>query len=291
MGVRSDAALALILALGLHGAALAVMVDKTGTGATASGDGGAELVTIAPVAGEVAALIAVWEAPPVVMPDAPEPWTATAPEMPTPVLTLEPVASAPEAAAPQAPPAPIPLPTMQAPSMAEAAPPPPAPPSEPKVQVNPDLHPKPRPVPESAPKPTPKPQPKREPKPAPVPAAKAAGLGGGGAVGQAGQAEAGTTDSAGAADALAAWGADIRARIERKKTYPRGADDASGVVTLVITVTPQGGLVGVSVAASSGNPVLDAAAVQAVQSARLPPGPADMNPAGHSFRFRLRYER
>ena len=68
-------------------------------------------------------------------------------------------------------------------------------------------------------------------------------------------------------------------------------DGATGVVTLVITVTPQGALLGVSVAASSGNPVLDGAAVQAVQSARLPKGPAGVDPAGHSFRFRLRYER
>ncbi len=63
------------------------------------------------------------------------------------------------------------------------------------------------------------------------------------------------------------------------------------MVTLVITVTPQGALLAVSVAASSGNPVLDGAAVQAVQSARLPKGPAGVDPAGHSFRFRLRYER
>ena len=98
-------------------------------------------------------------------------------------------------------------------------------------------------------------------------------------------------DSAGAEDALAGWGAEIRARIERKKTYPRAADGATGVVTLVITVTPQGALLAVSVAASSGNPVLDGAAGQAVQSARLPKGPAGVDPAGHSFRFRLRYER
>lgn len=279
MGVRADAALALILALGLHGAALAVMGDKAGTGATASGDGGTELVTIAPVAGDVAELIAAWEAPPVVMADAPEPVIATVPELPPSVPALEPALQVREAAAPPVPAAPIPPPTMQAPAMADAAPPPP----EPMVQVNPDLHPKPRPAP--------KPQQKREPKPAPVPAAQAAGQGGGGAVGQAGQAEAGTAATAGAADALAAWGADIRARIERKKTYPRGADGATGVVTLVITVTLQGALVAVSVAASSGNPVLDAAAVKAVQSARLPKGPAGTDPAGHSFRFRLRYER
>ena len=237
MGVRADAALALILALGLHGVALAMMGDKTGTGATAAGDGGTELVTIAPVAGEVAALIAAWEAPPVV-PDLPEPMAATAPEMP-PVIPA-PDAGIPEAdiVPPSAPEAFTPPALMQPPAMAEAAPPPPPaePPPEPTVKVNPDLHPKPRPKPKADPEPAPNPQPKREPKPAPVPAAQAAGQGGGGAVGQAGQAEAGTEDTAGAEEALAAWGADIRARIERKKTYPRGADGATGPAPDVLQI-------------------------------------------------------
>jgi protein TonB len=296
MGVRADAALALILALGLHGVALAMMGDKTGTGATAAGDGGTELVTIAQVAGDVAALIAAWEAPPVV-PDLPEPMAATTPEVPPVIPAPDAVPPEADIVPPSAPEAFTPPALMQPPAVAvavaEAAPPPPQPepPPEPIVKVNPDLHPKPRPKPKADPEPAPNPQPKREPKPAHVPAAQAAGQGGGGAVGQAGQAEAGTEDTAGAEEALAAWGADIRARIERKKTYPRGADGATGVVTLVITVTPQGGLGSVSVAASSGNAVLDAAAVKAVQSARLPKGPAGIDPAGHSFRFRLRYER
>ena len=283
MGIRSDAALAVILALGLHGAALALIAGRTAVGATAAGEGGTDMITLAPVAGDVASLIAAWEAPPEVTPDLPAALAEVAPDLaPSPPAPVPPPASV--ALAPDV----VRSPDLQAlappaaPSPPEAAPPPPPP--EPAVSVNPDLHPKPRPQPKAAP-------PKRDPKPAPTPAAKAAGQGGGAAVGQAGQAEAGTADSAGAEDALAGWGAEIRARIERKKTYPRAADGATGVVTLVITVTPQGALLAVSVAASSGNPVLDGAAVQAVQSARLPKGPAGVDPAGHSFRFRLRYER
>lgn len=289
MGVRADAALALVLALGLHGAALGLIADRPAGGATAAGDGGTELVTIAPVAGDVAALIAAWEAPPVVAPDVPEPLVKAAQDLAPSIPEPSPDTPSTDTAVPPAPEAIAPPPSMQAPPLPDAAPPPPEP--EPTVRVNPDLHPKARPAPKADPTPTPKPQPKREPKPAPVPAAQAAGKGGGGAVGQAGEAQAGTADSAGMQDALTAWGADIRARIERKKTYPRAADGATGVVTLVITVTPQGGLGSVSVAVSSGNAVLDAAAVQAVQAARLPKGPAGIDPAGHSFRFRLRYER
>lgn len=288
MGVRSDAVLALVLVLGLHAASLALIADRPAGGATAAGDGGTELVTIAPVSGDVAALIAAWEAPPVVAPDLPEPVAEPAPDLSVPVPERAPEPPNSDTAVPPSPEALAPPPSMQAPTAPDAAPPPKP---EPTVRVNPDLHPKARPAPKSDPTPTPKPQPKREPKPAPVPAAQAAGEGDGGAVGQEGQAQAGTADSAGMQDALVAWGADIRARIERKKTYPRAADGATGVVTLVITVSTDGALLSVSVAASSGNPVLDAAAVQAVQAARLSKGPAGMNAAGHSFRFRLRYER
>ena len=286
MGWRSDAALALLLALGLHGAALALIAQRPGTGATAAGDGGADLVTIAPVAGDVAALIAAWEAPPVVATTAPEvtdplPVPDTPPDLAA--VTAPPVE--PIAPLAEAPPVLSPVPAMTPPPAVDAPPPE----LSPVPQVSADLRPKPRPKPD--PEPSPKAEAKPKPKAAPVPAAQAAGTGGGAAVGQAGQAQAGTADSAGMQDAITAWGADIRARIERKKTYPRAADGATGVVTLVITVSPQGALGAVSVAASSGNPVLDAAAVQAVQSARLPKGPAGMDPAGHSFRFRLRYER
>lgn len=290
MGWRSDAALALLLALGLHGAALALIAQRPGAGATAAGDGGADLVTIAPVAGDVAALIAAWEAPPVVAPAAPEvtdplPVPDTPPDLAA--VTAPPVE--PIAPLAEAPPVLSPVPAMTPPPAVDAPPPGLAP----VPQVSADLRPKPRPKPdpEPSPKAEAKPKPEPAPKPAPVPAAQAAGSGGGGAVGQAGQAQAGSADSAGMQDSITAWGADIRARIERKKTYPRAADGATGVVTLVITVSPQGALGAVSVAVSSGNPVLDAAAVQAVQSARLPKGPAGMDPAGHSFRFRLRYER
>jgi protein TonB len=163
--------------------------------------------------------------------------------------------------------------------------------------VEPSL--KPRPRPERPPEPPRKAEPshKAEPNPAPRRAPKAdaplagtvaAGAGGGAASGEQGAAQAGAGPGD---DALAAWGNDIRARVERRKTYPRDAQGATGVVTLLLTVTPEGRIVALSVAESSGVPALDAAALRAVQSAgRLPRGPDGTDPAGHTFRFRLRYE-
>lgn len=292
MAASRDAALSLILALGLHGAALALIGHAAPQGAEAAGDGGTDLVTLAPVAGEVAALIATWETPPEVTPVAaevsapdvapPEP----APDLPAPELAPEPAPTPPAPAALSPP-----VPEIAPPPMADPPPPAATLPAEvePAVTVNPDLRPKARPDQPPDPKPAAKPKAPRPPKSAPVPAAHAAGQGGGGTAGQAGQASAGTADGAGMEDALAAWGADIRARIERRKTYPRAADGATGTVTLILTVSAQGGLVSVSVAASSGNAALDAAALAAVQAARLPKGPEGV--AEHSFRFRLRYER
>lgn len=269
MGTRVQAALAVMAALGLHGAALALIAGPLPSGAVAAGDGGADLVTLAPVSGDLTALVAAWETPPTVAP-APEP--PPLPETPTAPTPLAMPDLPPASSAPPAPPKPVP---------AEAAPPPPDAPPPPPAE-------KPKPKPE-APKPQPRPEP---PKPAPQPAATAQGTGGSGAAGQSGQAQAGTASSAGQEEALAAWGADIRARIERRKTYPRGADGATGTVTLVITVSPRGQLLGASVAASSGHDALDAAALKAVKNAgRLPRAPAGVAADGHSFRFRLRFER
>ncbi len=143
MGVRADAALALLLALGLHGAALALIADRPGAGATAAGDAGADLVTIAPVAGDVAALIAAWEAPPVAAKVAPA-VVEPLPDLPSDLPTQE--ASPVEPDAPpvlDAPPALASVPVMSPPAVVEAPPPQPAP----AIDVSPDLRPKPRPAP------------------------------------------------------------------------------------------------------------------------------------------------
>jgi len=87
------------------------------------------------------------------------------------------------------------------------------------------------------------------------------------------------------ADSLrAGWGADIRARIERRKSYPRDGDGAAGTVKLRIVVGADGRLRGVAVIASSGSAALDAAAVRAVERAgRFPRAPKQLGAEEASF--------
>lgn len=80
------------------------------------------------------------------------------------------------------------------------------------------------------------------------------------------------------------WASRIRTRIERQKRYPAAAGGAGGSVTLRIAVAGSGALAGLSVAASSGTPALDAAALQAVQ--RAAPFPAAPT-AAERFDFQL----
>lgn len=80
------------------------------------------------------------------------------------------------------------------------------------------------------------------------------------------------------------WAAKIRSRIERRKRYPDSAEGAEGSVGLVIVIAPSGALVAADVAATSGNTILDAAAVQAVQrAAPFPAAPAGTGPSEFSL--------
>ena len=110
-----------------------------------------------------------------------------------------------------------------------------------------------------------------------VAAQKAAGKGNGTAAGDAGSAEAGTTSKAETDAAASRWEAAIRARVERRKSYPAAAEGATGRVILRLSVAANGQLTQVGVVRSSGNAALDAAAVNAVQSAgRFPKAPAGL---------------
>ncbi|MEM7076223.1 MAG: TonB family protein [Pseudomonadota bacterium] len=112
---------------------------------------------------------------------------------------------------------------------------------------------------------------------------KAAGSGGGTQAGNAGQAQTATL-SKGQKDSLkAVWGSKIRAKIERAKRYPRG-ENASGKVSVRLSVSRTGQLLGVSVRRSSGHPKLDAAAVASVKRAkRFPKAPKGLTASSYTF--------
>lgn len=165
-----------------------------------------------------------------------------------------------------------------------------------------DARPEPRPEPRPGPRPAPKPETAREPDlPPPAPARVAAGQGQSpvaGAAGArpategAGQAGAGTLSDGQRAALLADWAGGIRARVERRKAYPREARAAraAGTVVLRLTVGADGGLLAASVAQGSGHAALDAAALDAVRRAGpLPPAPKGFGAERQVFSLPLRF--
>lgn len=275
-GARLQAAAALILALGLHLGAFALRPGPAG--ASGSGVGGVDMISLQAAGPSVADMVAAWDAPP----DAP------------------------------------PLPDMVAPAAAEAAPPSPmAPPAtdlapalpaltSPLAPALPDALPKadtaPAPLPPPAVKPRPRPASPAsavaKPRPAqPAPsessaAQQASGSGGGAVAGDGGQALAPSLSQGRIDDLTASWGAKIRARIERRKRYPMAADGASGTVTVRLTVSRSGALAALSIAASSGNAALDEAAIKAVRAAgRFPAAPEGVPQDSISFTLPMRFAR
>lgn len=87
---------------------------------------------------------------------------------------------------------------------------------------------------------------------------------------------------------MAEWGGAIRAHLQRRAPA-RGT--GRGTVTLALSVGRDGRLVSANVAASSGDPHLDRAALAAVRGAgRLPPAPARLDGAQHRFSLPLRFD-
>ncbi|WP_409625776.1 TonB family protein, partial [Gemmobacter sp.] len=170
-----------------------------------------------------------------------------------------------------------------APPPPRPAPPPPAP-----AEGAPSLPDPPR-VAAPPPRPAPPPQPVARPA---QPAQKAAGAGGGAAAGNRGKAAASTEARASRDDLRAAWGAAIRARIERQKSYPPAARGAVGKVVVLVTVAPSGALVAARVAASSGHAALDEAALRAARAAApFPPAPQGATVEAVSFRISVNFAR
>ena len=255
------------------------------------------------------------DAPPVLASPAVPP-VATAPDRPlapvpdpsvllpapaTPVMAPT-ALSIPSPASPSAPPAPrADGPAHRPAPGALAAPAPGAPPAP---ETAPAEQPPPRIVAQTAPpgqtRPAPRPNPRPDPRPAPppAPAALAAGQGAAPVAGArgsqvaapgAGSAGAGALSAGQRAALLADWAGAIRARVERRKAYPRAAR-ASGTVLLRLTVAADGTLLASGVAEASGHAALDRAALDALSRAgRLPAAPAGFDRARQVFTLPLRF--
>jgi len=287
-------------------------------GGQSAGAGGEALVSLEAAPGALQALADAWRQPPEaqaqVSPPLPEaPARATEPALPR-ATDPTPRQAAPRAvpgpqSKPSAPPPPVPSP---APKIADSAPrfavapeaasapgdPTFAPPETAPAAVVPPAA-LPAPSPETAP-PRPEPAPQKSPPaepeahpdtpaaPPPVPAQKAAGSGGRQAAGNRGAAEVSTGNPALRQSLMARWQGAIGAAIERRKRYPRGSR-GSGRVVLTLTITRQGQLAAVAVTRSSGQPLLDEAALSAVRRARLPAAPRGLDEPRYSFRLPLSF--
>ena len=295
MSARLQAGLALALALGLHLAVFAFRPEAAG--AVSSGAGGADLVSLQAADASLSDLVAEWDRPPAPQSE------ALAELAPPPMQAEAPAAPAMAEAPPQLPPPAA----LTPPAMAEALPsfdqPPPPPPEPapvaeaPAAPEPPKVRPKPKPTPRTA-----ETEPQQAAKPAAKPAPakpstaqapqRASGSGGGPQAGTRGTAQAATLSKAQLNDLKASWGASIRSRIERRKTYPSAARGAAGTVTVRLTVSRSGQLGAVTVTKSSGNAALDQAATRAVTSARkFPAAPKGLTDASYSFTLPITFSR
>ena len=148
----------------------------------------------------------------------------------------------------------------------------------------------------SKPKPQQAERPKRA-KPAPQQTesravSRAAGTGGGAQAG-AGGPDAQASLSAGTEKSLLSkWGATIRARVERRKSYPSAAGRAAGTVTVALTVGRGGELLAATLGHSSGHPALDQAALAALRKAGpFPPAPKGLDKQSYSFSLAIKFQR
>ena len=271
-----QAAASVVVAFGLHLGFFALPSATVNLPTEdAAGEAGTESISLAAQDASISAMVADWDLPPAV-PDMVADMPAPADQ---PVPLMQPSVSD--------------MPSMlDAPQMADLSP-------------ALDVVPVPEPAPK-APDATHKPKPKAKTSPvvaapkkiAQAPAAdsragqKAAGSGDGAVNGKGGKAEAAGVSKTKAAELKAAWGAKVRARIERKKAYPKAAKGASGTVSVRLTVGIGGDLRGVSVAGSSGNAALDAAAVKAVKSAgKFPKAPKGLTEVSYSFTLSMTFQK
>lgn len=273
---------------------LILFAQTSDLGHEAGGAGGEALISLEAADATVAEMVEAWERPP--QTPVPEPELnplpaqdshsvdlpriefAEGPRAEMRVAALPPVQSD---TRPQLPPEtarPLPVPSRSEP---------PPPPSEIALTASPRPQKRPNPPPAEAPETA-----RKAEQNAPGRAAqRAAGTGGGSQAGQVARKATATASAGQEARAQAIWGAKIRSRIERAKRYPRGTQ-ASGEVHLAITVSSRGRLLGVRIVRSSGNPVLDQAALDAVRRAgRFPAAPRELPRDSYVFSLAILLKR
>ncbi len=292
MSGRLQAAAALALAVGLHLAAFALR--EAPVGAVSSGAGGEDLVSLQAANASIAEMVEAWDKPPelAAVPEVAPPQPVPQPVQPPQMPDRPAIADAP-------PVLPQPVAPMALPTVAEALPqadvslPPPVvaePAYEPAPMV--DVRPPPRPEPQKKSAPAPKKPAKKAAPSAGQAAQRASGSGNGAQAGAGGASAAATLSKSAVNNLRASWGASIRTRVERRKTYPSAARGASGTVTVRLAVSRAGQLQAVSVAKSSGNAALDQAALNAVKAARsFPAAPKGLTESSYSFNLPMRFSR
>lgn len=253
----------------VHAGVMVGFNDISG-GPQAMGQGGNDSITLVAAPDRMAALAARWATPPQAV-------TSPAP-MQAPQIAAMQAPSLPIAReAPQGlalPDAPI-LPSTDGPPLApDMTEPPPPPPSANALA--------------QSPRPVTRPAVTTAPASNPQVARQAQGQGGGSTRGSA---PAATPQDHGLSQAqrqslMASWGGQIMARIERAR--PRV--NAAGQVTLSLRISRDGSLGALGVARSSGNPDLDAAAMDAVRRVgRFPAAPDALREASYAFNLPIRF--
>lgn len=163
-------------------------------------------------------------------------------------------------------------------------------PKSPQADVQPPEAPKPEPKPEPFKKPKPKVKPSDQNRAASAGSAtqKAAGTGGTNQAGNAGKYKVKALGIGKEAKLKSIWGSKIVTRIERRKKALRGVK-AKGKTTLALRIAPNGQLLSVSVAKSSGVAALDQAAIAAVKRAgKFPKAPKELNAKSYRFNIPIR---
>lgn len=137
-------------------------------------------------------------------------------------------------------------------------------------------------------KPQPLPPPKRAERPAE--ASRAASLGAAGRTPSVPRSTPATSPDA--AVLMQAFGAQVRSALSRALVYPERdrSRGITGVPTLVVVISRDGGLQTARILRSSGSSSLDAAAVGTARSARFPAAPAELPGATFAFSVPLRFE-
>jgi protein TonB len=259
-------------ATALHVALWQGLPDGSAEGA---GEGGSASLSIAGADAVLAAMVADWERPPAT--------PATRADAPTqPHTTMLPPVIPATPAAPSVALAPRPQPFPQVDATPTVPTPPPIPPIAETAPLAPPVTESPRPPARRA-------EASAQASPAPVvaPARRAEGAGAGPTRGSRAATETAGRGAAARQTALAEWGGQIRARIDRAR--PRAVGRGQSVLSL--TVARDGRLVAASVVGSSGQAALDRAALRAVTGAgRFPAAPVSLTEAQYHFRLPVRFD-